>query len=307
MLKDAMTSSRRKYIVAFWNTSCSPAPTTSLRSAIAGGLLSCLTFDELLELLLSESAIDGRLQQKVLGRAADAFDELTRAARTRAARKLFQLTKVTPYARRLPVEYLLELVYKQVPAPNRRVILRTFLESRMRSRRKRAYRMMRQDRRSRWKPLLAKAWRTWRDRDAALLIVDQFESAFLVKHLEKLASDLDGGAGTPKLFLRVASEWPSALGQLRKCDGITYAYVCACLSNTLSVVEAKRLFREYKDDARLGILAWSLGKLGHWNLLVDLSEEVEDIENKQQKEHYERMGLSSETIRSLTVRGVNGA
>ena len=109
-----------------------------------------------------------------------------------------------------------------------------------------------------------------------------------------------------KLFLRVASEWPSALGQLRKCDGITYAYVCACLSKTLSAGKAKRLFLEYKNDARLGILPWSLGKLGRSNLLVDLSEEVEDIENKQQKEHYERMGFSSETIRSLTLRGVNG-
>jgi len=155
--------------------------------------------------------------------------------------------------------------------------------------------------------MLAKAWRAWRDRDAAHLIVDQFESAFLLKHLEKLASDLDSGAGIPKLFLRVASEGPSVLTQLRKCDGITYAYVCARLSKAISVLEAKSLLKKYKDDARLGILVWSLGKLGHWNLLVDLSEEVEDIESKQERQHYERMGLSSETIRSLTVRSFNGA
>ena len=54
-----MTSSRREYVVAFWKKSCSPSGTTSLRSAIAGGLLSCLSFDELLELLLSDSAVDG--------------------------------------------------------------------------------------------------------------------------------------------------------------------------------------------------------------------------------------------------------
>jgi hypothetical protein len=162
--------------------------------------------------------------------------------------------------------------------------------------------MMREDRRSRWKPMLAEAWRTWRDPDAALLIVDQFESAFLVKHLEELATDLDASAGMPRLFLRVASESPSLLAQLRKCDGITYAYVCARLSKGFSVVEATRLLKEYKDDARLGILAWSLGKLGHWNLLVDLSEQVEEIENNQQQEHYERIGLSSEIIRSLMNR-----
>jgi hypothetical protein len=302
-----MTSSRKEYVLAFWKESCSPTRTTSLRSAIAGGLLSCLSFDELLDLLLSESAIDGRLRQKVLDRAADAFDQLLPGARSRAARRLVQLTAVTPYARRVTIEYLLELVYTQVPSPTRRVILRMFLESRMRSRRKRAYRMMRQDRRSKSKPMLAKAWRTWRDRDAALLIVDQFESAFLVKHLEKLASDLDGGAGMPKLFFRVASERPSVLAQLRKYDGVTYAYVCARCSNAISLMEAKRLLNEYRDDARLGILAWSLGKFGHWSLLVELSEEIEDIERKQQREQYERMGLSSEVVRSLTVRGFNGA
>jgi hypothetical protein len=68
-----MTSSRQEYVVAFWKKSCSPRGTTSLRSAIAGGLLSCLSFDELLELLLSESAVDGRLRQKVVDRVADAL------------------------------------------------------------------------------------------------------------------------------------------------------------------------------------------------------------------------------------------
>lgn len=155
--------------------------------------------------------------------------------------------------------------------------------------------------------MLVKAWLTWRDRDAALLIVEQFESAFLVKHFEKLASDLDAGAGIPRLFRRVASGWPSALRQLRQYDGITYAYVCARRSNAISLIEAKKLLNEYRDDPRLGILAWSLGKFGHWNLLVDLSDEVEDIERKQQKEQYKRMGLSSELVRSLTERGYNGA
>jgi hypothetical protein len=49
------------------------------------------------------------------------------------------------------------------------------------------------------------------------------------------------------------------------------------------VLEAKKLLKEYRNDARLGILAWSLGKLGHWNLLVDLSEEVEDIESSNKR------------------------
>jgi len=296
-----MTSSRQEYVVAFWNESCSPAPTTPLRSAIAGGLLNCLPFDEVLELLLGESALDGRLHQKALGRIVNAFDELPPAARSRAASRLLQLAKGMPYPRRLTVEYLLELLYKQVSSPSRRFILRTFLQSRTRSRRKRAYRMMREDRRSRWKPMLAEAWRTWRDLDAALLIVDQFESAFLVEHVKELASDLDGGAGMSRLFLRVASERPPLLARLRKRDGITYAYVCARLSKGLSARAATKLLKEYKNDARLGILTWSLGKLGHWSLLVDLSEEVKDLDKKQKQEQYKRLGLSREAIRSLTV------
>lgn len=48
--------------------------------------------------------------------------------------------------------------------------------------------------------MLVKAWLTWRDRDAALLIVEQFESAFLVKHFEKLASDLECWGRHTKTF-----------------------------------------------------------------------------------------------------------
>jgi len=155
--------------------------------------------------------------------------------------------------------------------------------------------------------MLATAWRTWRDRDAALLIVDRFDIAFLVEHLKDLASDLDGSAGMPKLFLRVASERPSLHAQLRKLDGLTYAYVCARLSKTLPVPVAKRLIEEYRKDPRLGILAWSLGKLGYWNLLVELSKEVEEIENNQNQEHYALMEFPSEAIRALTVGHLNGA
>ena len=155
--------------------------------------------------------------------------------------------------------------------------------------------------------MLTKAWLTWRDRDAALLIVEQFESAFLIKNLEKLASDLNGGGGIPKLFLRVASESPSALPKLRKCDGITYAYVCARLSTPITLMEAKSLLNDYSDDSRLGILVWCLGKFGYWNLLVDLSEKVEEIDKKQQRKQYERLGFSPEVMRSLTDGDFNGA
>ncbi len=296
-----MTLSRQEYVVGFWNKSCSPAPTTPLRSAIAGGLLSCLAFDEILKLLLDDRALDGRLHKKALGRIASAFDELRPAARSKAAMRLLQLANATPYPRRLTVEYLLELLYKQVPSPTRRVILRTFLQSRSRSRRKRAYGMMRGDRGSGWKPMLIEAWRTWHDLDAALLIVDQFESAFLVEHVNELASVLDGSAGMSRLFLRVASERPPILARLKNRDGVTYAYICARLSKRLSSRAATNLLKEYKNDARLGILAWSLGKLGHWSLLVKLSEEVEDLENKQKQAQYKRMGFSPETIRLLTV------
>lgn len=62
-----MTSSRQEYVVAFWKNHA-PLAGQPRSAALAGGLLSCLSFDELLELLLSESAVDGRLRQKVVDR-----------------------------------------------------------------------------------------------------------------------------------------------------------------------------------------------------------------------------------------------
>jgi len=125
------------------------------------------------------------------------------------------------------------------------------------------------------------------------VIVDHFDVAFLVQHIERLAIDLNDGASVARLYLRACTVDAGLLTKLRKRDGITYAYVSARLSKSIPKRVASQLLRQYQQDTRLGILAWSLGRLGYWELVVKLSVDVATLEEEIHRRDLERWGIRS--------------
>lgn len=286
-----MISPRQTYLLRYWEKSCSATPTTPLRSAIAGGLLNCLSLDETVQLILAHSTIDHRLREKVLARLLDQVGIASLAARDSVLHELLDALADTPYPQKATVAYFLEFLYESMPPTRRRAIIRLFLLSPQRGMRKRAYKLLRRDWSTRWESDLQHCWEQWHESECALLIVDHFEAAFLIQQIDRLAEDLNNGAHVARLYLRACAIDSGLWTKLRKLDGITYAYVSARLFKNIPKRVARQLLRNYKHDARLGILAWSLGKLGHWDLLTELSANVEKLEEEMHRRDFERWGL----------------
>jgi hypothetical protein len=157
--------------------------------------------------------------------------------------------------------------------------------------RRRAYKLLREDWSPKWQLELKRCWEKWHDYECALMIVDNLDPAYLVQHIDRLGEDLNSGGHVARLYLRACEVESGLLKKLRRLDGITFAYVSAQLSREISHRLAQQLLREYKHDSRLGILAWSLGKLGHWDLLSKLSAEVEDLDAELRRRQMKQWGM----------------
>jgi hypothetical protein len=294
-----MISSQPIYILHYWKKSCSKKPTTPLRSAIATGLVNCLSGEECLQLIVSRAEIDERLRERLIGRLFESVANGPQKFSEEVLQTILDALATTPYPQKTTLAYFLERLYWSMPSKGRRTILKTFLNSPKRGMRRRAYKLMREDWSSFCKLHLKRRWKQWHEPESALMIVDRFEAAFLAKYIDQLAADLNDGAYISRLYIRACEAEPSLWKKLKKIDGITYAYVAARLGKTLRKATARQLIQEYEYDSRLGILAWSLGKLGHWQLLTELANNIDLLEKKRRRRQFENYGMDSDLIRKL--------
>ena len=278
------SQSRQAYLTQFWNEVCCPSPTTPLRSAIAGGLLNCLTLGEAIDLALAEPLPERRLREKLLKLLVERGQHEPSVVFDSAVENLIGAFVDSDYPRSETFAYFLERLCACMPRDGRRTIIETFLQSTQPRVRRRAYKLLLEDWTDEWKVAVEKAWAEWHESECALVIVEHFAPEYLVVHIDQLVDDLPDLASVGRLYLRACSNTPGLLRKLRQLDGITYAYVSARLSVPISSRVAGELLREHSLDGRLGILAWSLGRLGHWPLLVQLSKEVRGIEDRIQQQ-----------------------
>lgn len=282
---------RPAYILRYWETACTDQPTTPLRSAIAGGLLHCLTIEQTLQLVLTKNTIDKRLRDKALGSLLGQVAEAAPEKRDFVMNELLEALADTPYPQKVSVAFFLESIYTSMPRNRQDTIVRIFLSWQQRGMRKRAYKLLRREWNPKWESDIRRCWEEWHELESALLIVEHFDVLFLIQHIKELEVDLIDGSYVARLYIRACSVDDKLLGRLKRFDGITYAYVSSRLSKSISKRVAKQLMRRYEYDERLGILAWSLGKLGHWDLLEELSTNVEKLEKEKRHLEFERLGL----------------
>lgn len=262
-----------------------------LRATVLTGLIQCLSAADSLELLIGGEVKDERLRGRLLARLCDCV-HLELANSSHLIDRLLDLLATTPYPRKNSFAYLLQQLYWSMPQTERRTIIQSFLDSKEPGMRKRGYKLMHEDWSASWITKLECSWHQWHDQQCACMVVDHFEPVFLIIHIDELARDLNDGAYLSRMYLRVVPVKPTLLTKLRDIDGITYAYVAARLRKRISKKEARNLLQQYEYDSRLGILAWSLGNLGHWDLLTDLANNINEIETRRRRREYEEMGMT---------------
>jgi hypothetical protein len=183
-----MISKSQAYLLCYWKKSCDRKPTTPLRSAIATGLVNCLSGEDCLQLVVSGAEIDERLRERLLGRLCETVAGATQRLSDQVLKTLLDALATTPYPQKTTLAYFLERLYWSVPSQGRRNILKTFLYSPGRGMRRRAYKLMKEDWSPSWKSELRRCWEQWHETECALMIVERFELKFLIKHIDPTCS-----------------------------------------------------------------------------------------------------------------------
>ena len=129
--------------------------------------------------------------------------------------------------------------------------------------------------------LLEQAWRQHRDHEAAWLIVKTFPIPFLLAEKNVLLNSLTEGWQLSRLYLRLAEAVPETLGELLALDPISYIYVAAKRGIPLPIEVVDQVLDLSLGDERLGLLLWSIGELGLWDVLLNVTNRLGFIENAQ--------------------------
>lgn len=119
--------------------------------------------------------------------------------------------------------------------------------------------------------LLERSWRQYQDHEAAWLIAKTFPASFLVAEKNELLKSLNEGWELSRLYLRIADVVPECLDELLALDPISYMYVAAKRGMPPPVEIVGRVIDLSWRDERFGLLLWSIGELGLWDVLMDVA------------------------------------
>lgn len=129
--------------------------------------------------------------------------------------------------------------------------------------------------------LLEHSWREYGDHEAAWSIIKTFPPSFLLSERTALAGSFTEGWQLSRLYLRIADQAPELLNELLQHDSISYLYVAAKQRIAIADDIVDGIVRQHLGDERVGLMLWSLGELGLWDVLQRLAEDVEAIECAQ--------------------------
>lgn len=112
------------------------------------------------------------------------------------------------------------------------------------------------------------AWQTYGDVLCGRIIAKRCPIDLLERQFTSLWAMQDERITIP-LLLKVELT-AKRLANLRKIDGITFAYICAKRGRILSDEEARALWRRYAMDKRAGLLLWCFGQMKLMHILTGL-------------------------------------
>ncbi len=167
--------------------------------------------------------------------------------------------------------YVLSRIASLESAPNslKRDILLLLLASEFVSVRHYAYQALEEIDASDFTDAIESCWVASQDKFCARLIINKMPKQLQDKHFDSLLATADQQWTTTALYLNVPLT-PNRLSQLRKADGIMYAYICAKRGIIISNEEAAILWEHHKKDQRAGLLIWCFGQMKLQDFLASL-------------------------------------
>lgn len=94
-----------------------------------------------------------------------------------------------------------------------------------------------------------------------------------------------------RLYLRLSEVDKSLVRELKEIDPISFCYVMAKLQIPIKENEAKAILHATEGDEKFGLVIWSLGRLGLWNVLKYAQRRLPQIESNKYAILEQRFGV----------------
>lgn len=88
------------------------------------------------------------------------------------------------------------------------------------------------------------------------------------------------------MFLKLGAINFELVEELKDIDGISYCYVLTKFGKTISDIEAKEILKDNYKDERIGLLLWSFGQMGLWDIIVEYDIKYREKHNRAKLEQY---------------------
>jgi hypothetical protein len=116
---------------------------------------------------------------------------------------------------------------------------------------------------------LITSWATFRDFEAARLLLLRAPPEFLFRYLREFEAHFEG-ARLGRLYRRVASHDVSVVERLAQIDPITYAYVCTQVGIAVPAEQMLSIYRASMSTDKAGLVIWCAGQMGLWDTLSEM-------------------------------------
>src|SRR5690554_5430167 len=146
--------------------------------------------------------------------------------------------------------------------------METFLGSQSSRNRDRSYKRLYINWDKKYSEVIEQVWHSFHDANCLRIILNHFPVKFLLDNYKDILEHTQPFQAS-KLFIKIGTINHNLIEELKDIDEVSYCYVLTKFDKIISNNEARRiLLNNYKDD-RIGLLLWSFGQMGLWDLIVE--------------------------------------
>jgi hypothetical protein len=261
--------------------------------AIVNAFVACLSPAEACQSLDVSDPVSWTLRSALLRKLSRDMDTTgVQACHLELVKKLMKWYPDLPRERRSGCGYCLSYLYPYLPELEQGSIVDFFMRSPHVTMRRRGVKILR----GRWNPaygpLVEETWKLFPDSSIALLAVERLDEVFIRDHFNELVEQLNVGGYLARPFLRLKDSLLT--DTLASIDEITYCYVRAKEMRPLQRSEALSIFDRNKLDDRVGLLIWSFGQMGLWDVLETITRKANSVlklKLEESRRRYAELGI----------------
>lgn len=232
--------------------------------------VNCLNDEETVELLLYSCVDFFGLRDIALRKLEHDIADGIRPEHKKLVRELIKKSKLLKFREANSIAYCLSRILDYSKGKNERKIVEFLLNSKRVSFRRRGLKYLLGNFKKKYEEQVLNVWDQFHDFETLKLIVYNFPTEYLFESRKMLAGHIEEGWLASKLYLKIGKEHPEVLDELLDYGTPTYCYCLAKLQLMLPVEKKKGIQLNTEND---GLLLWSLGRLGEWQLIEKLEKQ----------------------------------